>query len=315
MIEYDVNLPGYEVEYLMTSYSDTERPYSWGLPYLRAREVWLKGALGENCAVFILDTEDSSDHPQVQETYSKRFTNEQGPSRGGHGLHVADTVLQIAPAAAIGLVKVLTNDGSGFNDWVSKGIDWVVDLDIQQEHKIINLSLGSDQPSKLIKDAIDRAHAYGVYICAAAGNDGKDIDYPGAYDKVITTVGALENKEGDIAHYSSPGSALDLVAPGSRIFGAYRSGFAALSGTSMATPHVAACMAILLSAGYSNLDLLIETGATELDNGYLTPILPAYFETEPEPEEEETKQVYPAWLWVVVFGVIGITIALILILS
>lgn len=322
--EFDVQLPPFIVEDIVHSYND-ERPYSWGVGYLEANLVWPKSK-GEKAVIFVIDTEDFSEHEALEgilvPAYCSRFTSEPSTvkSTGGHGLHVADTVAQVAPAAKIGLVKALTNEGSGQFAWIANAIRFVADVELLPEHKgfvkIINMSLGSQSASAAIQSAMQYALSKGVINCAAAGNDGKDVDYPGVYADFA--VGAIDESENP-ASFSSPGPDVDLAAPGVRIYGAYKNSYAALSGTSMASPHVAGVCALVWSAGYSDIRNLLLSGAKDIhtpgfDNktGYGVPILTNYFKDEPDEEEPKeptpTKPNIPKWAYFVSGGIVLILI-------
>lgn len=303
--DFDVHLPPFIVEESIPFAMSEDRPRSWGVGYLQAAEVWEKSR-GEKAVVFVIDTEDDSGHEALQnnliDDYCKRFTNEADSiiSLGGHGLHVADTIVQVAPSVKIGLLKALTNEGSGYTNWIGGAIRWAADLELLPDHrgyaKIINMSLGSETASGVMKSAIDYARAKGVSFCCASGNDGKDVDYPGAYKDSVITIGAIDEAERP-ASFSSPGVEVDLAAPGVRVYAAYKSGYAALSGTSMATPHVSGCCALLLSNGVGEIQNYLKAGATDINTegfdhktGFGAPILPAYFQdkpTDPEPEPDE----------------------------
>lgn len=318
---YDVFLPPFEVEEITDTRAIT-RPYSWGVEALQVEKVW-PTADGSNCVLFVIDTEDSAIHDAMDGVaipqYCKRFTDEPSgiPGGGGHGLHVADTALQMAPGLVVGFLKVLRNDGVGRSEWVANGIKWAADMPLLSTHKgfhrIINMSLGSDYPSQIIYEAIKYARAKGVHIFCAAGNDGQDIDYPGVYPDVIA-VGAVDRGLKPAA-FSSPGKEVDLAAPGVSIAGAYKNGYALLTGTSMATPHAAGVGAAILSAGWSS-DLLTDMPkkATDIDapgfdtkTGWGLPIAPNYATDKPEPGPgpEPTPRV-KWWVWVIiVIAVLG----------
>ncbi|RLE67967.1 MAG: hypothetical protein DRJ43_06405, partial [Thermoprotei archaeon] len=175
----------------------------------------------------------------------------------------ANMTLSLAPGVAPGALvmagKVLNKEGWGQISWIVSGIEWAV----ENGADVISMSLGGgftagDDPLSL---ACDAAVSEGVVVVVAAGNEGPDfqtITAPGSARRVIT-VGAVD-KSATIAPFSSRGPTLDLrlkpevVAPGVYIrsayplTGAWGLGAAVMSGTSMATPHVAGIAALLLEA-------------------------------------------------------------------
>ena len=185
----------------------------------------------------------------------------------GHGTHVAGILaadgaglVGVAPDVTLIAYKVLGADGSGPTSGVIAAIERAVDPNGDGnpgDHvDIINLSLGGPgDPSDPGAQAVDRAVAAGVVVCAAAGNEGRtlSISSPGAAKRAIT-VAAYDEYE-QTAFYSSKGPASkdysfkpDIAAPGNLILSAKRGGgIEAMSGTSMAAPHVAGAAALLLA--------------------------------------------------------------------
>lgn len=322
--DFDVHLPPFTIE--PTERSIGDRPYSWGVNYLEVARVWPM-AKGKGAIVFVLDTEDNAVHPEVFPSvvaeYSKRFTNEHPEieSNGGHGLHVADTVLQVAPLVKIGFLKGLTNEGSGYSTWIGAAIRFAADVELLPEHegfkRIINMSLGSDSPSEVIKAALFYAQSKGVLVFAAAGNDGRDVDFPGAFDKMVTAIGAID-EQSNPASFSSPGPSVDLAAPGVRIQGAYKTGYASLSGTSMATPHAVGIAALLSSFDVADMPEFMKERATDVHTegedektGFGVPIAPPYFLGNPPPltPPDTEKKPTPTWGYIA-FGVVIIAVIL-----
>ncbi|MGC4047185.1 MAG: S8 family serine peptidase [Armatimonas sp.] len=131
---------------------------------------------------------------------------------------------------------------------------------------VINLSLGTDQSSRFLKQAIDAARNRGVIVVAAAGNDGSNrVDFPARESSVVcTTAINADNTRASFANYGSP---VDLVAPGTGIrstFGA--KGYASWSGTSFAVPFVAGAAALVRAA---NPGLRLDKVIDQLENGAL----------------------------------------------
>jgi serine protease len=202
-----------------------------------------------------------------------------------HGTHVASTVAEatdntegvtgFAFRCALMPVKVLDENGDGSFFDVAEGIDFAVR---NTSVKVINLSLGGEGNSTTVRQAIDRAVAAGITVVAAAGNDGRGtVSFPAALPNVIA-VGAVDGRK-QKAPYSNFGAELDLVAPGgdnrrddtgkdgvpdgrpdgilqqtldpdAAERGIYNDfGYFFVTGTSQATPHVAAVAALLYHQG------------------------------------------------------------------
>ena len=206
--------------------------------------------------------------------------NNQDPSDGnGHGTHVAGTIAQstnnafgvvgLAPKAKIMPIKVLSDRGSGTVADIANGIRFAAD----HGAKVINMSLGGGMYSSALARAVKYAHDKGVTLACAAGNGGRQkVEYPAAYEGCVA-VSAL-GPDGKLAFYSSYGKETDIAAPGgdTRVDlnkdglpdGVLQNtigrddpnshGFFPFQGTSMATPHVAAAAALVISTGVTDPD-------------------------------------------------------------
>ncbi len=174
----------------------------------------------------------------------------------GHGTHVAGIVgaiannsLGVAGAASLGCpaqvlaLKVLKASGEGTDADVASAIRYAADQDVH----VINLSLGDPAETPAIEIAIDDATAQGALVVAAAGNSGRfGVYYPAAYANAVAVAASDFNNHR--ADFSAYGPQVDLTAPGVGIISTLRGGgYGNLSGTSMATPHVAAAAALLAS--------------------------------------------------------------------
>lgn len=227
----------------------------WGIDRVDAELVWPTGNTADPIRIGVIDTGISLSHPDLAANIAGGV-NTINPRRNpnddnGHGSHVAGIiagldntigVVGVAPNADLYAIKVLGANGSGYLSDVIEGIDWGIANGMQ----VLNMSLGTSANSQLLHDAVIRAYNAGVVVVAAAGNSGGSVEYPGAYPEVIT-VSATDASD-QIASFSSRGPEVDLAAPGVSIFSTYKgTGYATLSGTSMATPHVAGVAALVLN--------------------------------------------------------------------
>ncbi len=219
------------------------------------------GSGGAGVKVAVLDTGVNTSHPDLNVSLCKDATK-RGIKNGcsdsdGHGTHVSGTVAAnggadglgiygVAPEASLWMIKVCGPNGCWTDD-MSAGIRYAAD----QGANIISMSIGGDTESPLVRDAIDYAVAKGVLIIAAAGNDGPElgsIDWPGANPNVVAVAAIDQNY--NVADWSSRGlndgdgiieaQEVELSGPGVYVLSTYNNGcYAYMSGTSMATPHVA----------------------------------------------------------------------------
>ncbi|MBM7095189.1 S8 family peptidase [Bacillus sp. H-16] len=238
-----------------------EVPY--GIEQIGALDVQQNdGNTGAGVSVAVLDT-GIQDHEDLNVAGGVSFVDGEPEyqDENGHGTHVAGTiaaldnevgVLGVSPDVDLYAVKVLGADGSGSHAGIVQGIEWAVENDID----VINMSLGAPVGSTTLEQAVNYAHGEGVTVVAAAGNEGSlipgwnTIGYPAKYDNAIA-VGAVDQNN-DRASFSSVGNELDVMAPGVAIDSTYLdNSYAALSGTSMAAPHVAGAAALLLAANPS----------------------------------------------------------------
>ncbi|MGW0424591.1 S8 family peptidase [Streptomyces sp. NPDC003015] len=240
-----------------------------------APDAWAAGYDGKGVKVAVLDTGIDTTHPDLASlvTESKDFSGTGSTDdRIGHGTHVAATVAGsgarsgglyrgVAPGAEILNAKVLDDSGEGSASSVIAGLEWAA----AQGAKVANLSLGhtdtpGNDPVETAVNALSRST--GMLTVAAAGNDGPGpgtLSSPGTAESALA-VGAVDGRD-RIAGFSSTGptadSALkpDITAPGVDIVSAKAAhgelgdpaadGYVSMSGTSMATPHVAGAAAIL----------------------------------------------------------------------
>jgi subtilisin family serine protease len=231
----------------------------WGVDRIDAEEAWYV-ITGWNVNVAVIDTGIDADHPDLSVTDGINFLSKspvkpadplKWDDDNGHGTHVAGIiaavnndigVIGVAPDVNLFAVKVLDRNGWGYASDVIAGIDWAV----QNGMHLANLSLGANSSTQSLKDACDAARDAGLILVAAAGNDGDNVDYPAAYDSVIAV--AAVDSGAAVADFSSRGPEVDVAAPGVSVMSTYKDGgYATLSGTSMATPHVTGALALRLA--------------------------------------------------------------------
>jgi subtilisin family serine protease len=173
----------------------------------------------------------------------------------GHGTHVAgilgSSTYGVGKGVTIVGVRVLDCAGSGSVAGVIEGIDWVTADHAAGQPAVANMSLGGDY-SQFINDAVTNAIADGITFAVAGGNDtaGDACNTSPASTPAAITVGATQIDDGR-ASYSNVGTCLDIFAPGTSITSTWASGDTAtntISGTSMASPHVAGAAALVLAA-------------------------------------------------------------------
>ncbi|MBG0856475.1 S8 family peptidase [Streptomyces spinoverrucosus] len=243
----------------------TQTNAPWGLDRIDQTSLPLSGtytypdSAGSGVTVYVIDTGVRITHAQLGGRATYGYDAVDGDTTAsdgnGHGTHVATTVAGttygVAKQAKIVAVRVLNNSGSGTTAGVIAGIDWVT-----QNHSgpsVANMSLGGGA-SAALDTAVRNSIASGVTYAVAAGNSNTTASStsPARVSEAIT-VGATTSTDAR-ASYSNYGSALDLFAPGSSITAGWHTGDTAtntISGTSMATPHVAGAAAVYL-AGHTS---------------------------------------------------------------
>ncbi|MFD8570599.1 S8 family serine peptidase [Streptomyces sp. NPDC059639] len=249
------------------------------VPQIGAPAAWQAGYDGKGVKVAVVDTGVYADHPDLagKVVAAKNFsTSPDDVDHQGHGTHVASTIAGsgaksggkykgVAPGASIIAAKVLDDTGSGADSDIIAGIDWSV----AQGADVVNMSLGGTDTPDLdpLEETVNRySESDGVLFAVAAGNEGpgdSTVGTPGSADSALT-VGAVDSDD-KTADFSSRGPRLgdgaikpDVTAPGVDItaasspgsviageVGENPEGYVTISGTSMATPHVAGSAALL----------------------------------------------------------------------
>ncbi|MBM7776080.1 subtilisin family serine protease [Actinokineospora baliensis] len=240
------------------------------VPQIGAPEAWKAGLTGKGVTVAVLDTGIDATHPDLAGavTQARNFSDSPDTDdRVGHGTHVAATITGsgryqgVAPDSALLVGKVLGDHGGGSESDVIAGMEWAATSGAD----VVNLSLGTSSPSTgddPASLAVNRLTAEtGTLFVVAAGNTGRQVGSPAAADAALT-VGAVDRADA-LAPFSSRGPRAgdgaikpDITAPGVAIVAAKAAHgeigdpvgdrHVSLSGTSMATPHVAGAAALLV---------------------------------------------------------------------
>lgn len=191
-----------------------------------------------------IDLMESISFVPGEEEMSPLFMDGSGHGNSVAGLIAAqdngEGITGINPNASIYSIRVLDDDNTSPESRVIQGIYYA----ISQKVNIINMSFGMKQYSKALKKAIDDATDAGILVIAAAGNTGANVEYPAAYDNVLS-VGSIDSN-GELADSSAKGDNVDIVAPGELVCTTGEFGDILIeSGTSLASPQVAAIASII----------------------------------------------------------------------
>ncbi|MBI4061950.1 MAG: S8 family peptidase [Elusimicrobia bacterium] len=261
----------------------------WGVKRVNAPAAWSSNQ-GSGVKVAVIDTGIDPDQPDLKVAggHNSLDKNASWADDHFHGTHVAGTiaaamndkaVVGVAPKAELYAVKVLTKEGSGDLFGIMDGIMWTAQNGIQ----VANMSLGAPQEMPLLQYALKMAVGAGVTFVAAAGNDGKAVNWPGAYPETIavsalcpagvTNTKLCPNANEGISTFSSRGPEVAFIAPGVLVPSTVplshdASGVKAYSGTSMACPHVAGLAALAVAKGAKGPDAVraaLAAAATKLN--------------------------------------------------
>lgn len=247
----------YVEEDQVVSLEGTQNNATWGLDRVDQRDRPLNGTYtwtptGAGVRAYIVDTGIRTSHNDFGSRAMAVFDafGGNGQDCNGHGTHVAGTVggatYGVAKSSLLRAVRVLDCGGSGTMSGVVAGVDWVAGNHIKPA--VANMSLGGGASTSL-DNAVRSAVSSGVTFVVAAGNSSANAcNYsPARVDEAIT-VGSTTSSDSR-SSFSNYGSCVDIFAPGSSITSAWHTSNSAtntISGTSMASPHVAGVAALYL---------------------------------------------------------------------
>lgn len=229
----------------------------WQYDMIKAPDAWTVSPGSSSTKVAILDTGADYNHPSLRnyintslaKNYSGGATNDI-MDRQNHGTHVAGTISSygsvsgVMQTASLIPVKVLGDDGKGSMYGIEQGVLYAASIDAD----VINMSLGGGGYSSSFDQACQSATTSGTVIVCASGNEyASSISYPAAYSSCIA-VGAVDSNRAR-ASFSNYGTGLAVMAPGVSVYSTLpNSQYGTMSGTSMASPHVAGVVGLLRSA-------------------------------------------------------------------
>lgn len=235
-----------------------DRQYAWGR--ISAFMAWDTTRGSSGVTVAVVDSGIQRTHPDLDAKIVPGYdfvSGDSAPDDGnGHGTHVAGTAAAetnnatggagTCPECRLMPIRVLDNNGNGTLANVANGIRWAVD----HGAKVINLSLGGPGSSTL-QSAVDYASSKGAFLACAAGNSNTSStssSYPAAYSSCFAVASTTSTDAR--SSFSNYGNWVEVAAPGSSIYSTWiNSGYNTISGTSMATPHVAGLAGLLASQG------------------------------------------------------------------
>jgi subtilisin family serine protease len=254
----DPNVDYVQQNHTVTIATDQPNPPSWGLDRVDQRNLPLDNnysysTTASNVHAYIIDTGADLDHPDYGGRMSSGFDAVDGGTAddgNGHGSHVAGniggTTYGLAKGVQLVAVRVLNNAGSGSSAGVAAGIDWVTANAILPA--VANMSLGGTGTDTTINSAVQRSIAAGVTYAIASGNSNANAcGFSPAMVPEAITVNATDTNDAR-ASFSNFGTCSDIFAPGVNITSDWLNGGTnTISGTSMATPHVAGAAALYLA--------------------------------------------------------------------
>ena len=271
-IEKLQNNPNVSFVEKVIEYQFHEQTTPWGVDRIDSEEAWgaTPSVTGAGVIVAVLDTGLDMDHPDVSATWGYSVVSKDPSNfddKNGHGTHTAGTiaaknnvdgVVGVAPDVELYSIQISKGSRISTNNIVA-GIDAAVagpdgNLGTSTDQPdVFNMSFGGGK-SNAVETALNNAHNdYGIVLVASAGNSSTSSkSYPAGLPNVMA-IGSTTDTDA-LSGFSNYGDHIDVVAPGSSILSTYKGGsYDILSGTSMASPHVAGVAALIIQAN-PNLD-------------------------------------------------------------
>ena len=306
-----------------TPTGDLEYDNAWGVRHIETKRVHDSGNWGAGVKVAVIDSGIDYVHfdlsgpqpvyPEFNGNYRGGWdfvNNDNDPiDDNGHGTHVSGIlaadkngylVVGVAPQVDLYVLKVVDASGNGDYSSVIAALQWAVDEGIN----VVNMSIGGHEASQALAEAVEAAYRAHVLMVAAAGNVnpaswieliyGCPVVVPAAYPHVLATT--YTNISNELTGFSCTGSQVDFAAPGDQVFSPVPVGtcmlcspygYQPLSGTSMASPHLAGLVALVLSHGIRDAN----------DDGLLFDEVKAHLcsSTDPGGRIATTDPRYPNW--------------------
>jgi subtilisin len=255
---------GWEAPILPEAKADTDpalKEIPWGVKRVNAAAAW-DYTMGQGVKVAVIDTGIDYTHPDLAPVFKGGYNAVTGGTDPrddqGHGTHVSGTiaaardlkgVVGVAPKVDLYVAKVLDKNGSGQYSWIVDGIEWA----IKNHMQVINMSLGGRTGTDALAQVMTKAKEAGIAVVCAAGNDSGPVNYPAKYPEAIA-VSASDSGD-KLASFSSKGPEIHVIAPGVSVYSTKMGGgYTSMSGTSMASPHVAGLAALAVGAGADTPD-------------------------------------------------------------
>jgi thermitase len=213
--------------------NDPQFTQQWGVQKISAPAAWDVSTGSPSIITAVLDTGADLSHPDLQDRlvpgYNVLSPEEDPTDDSGHGTHIAGTIAAtlnnqlgvagVASGSRVMPIKVLDRRGLGMASNVALGMEWAAD----HGAKIVNMSFGTQQPLRILREAVDYARSKDIILVVAAGNEHENVpNFPGASSDAIAV--AATDTTDNLAWFSNFGSWIDIGAPGVGIYSTFWNG-------------------------------------------------------------------------------------------